>query len=247
MRPRRDDFFNRAIREMHRLPPVDSFLQKRAEWMVKEAGIQEKLANKIVYADKLAGKVEKGLDIACLGAGKAHEADEIDQLLPGSHIVMIDPHDYMSAPVDKRLRTLAHNAEYAEASLDATSLQNIEDRSLDAVTLFFVLHHLTEQEQAQTLQEVQRVLKDDGYVFIAEDIVEGDEAKKVAVRIDRTMNAEVASVTPQNYLGKQELIDLFHEHGFEVDSEKIDKSEKVEHGFFVLQRQRQAQEQERAR
>lgn len=41
---------------------------------------------------------------------------------------------------------------------------------------------------------VKRVLKDNGYLFIAEDLVNTDQEKKTAERADRRLNADLSQI-----------------------------------------------------
>lgn len=234
MENKRHDFGPKFIREVS-IGPVDKALQKRAEWMIGSSKIQEYLAPQIKYTDRLAGKVEEGLKIACVGAGKGHEMDEIDSVLPGTEIIGIDPHDYKTRPVKKRLDTLAHNSTYLPETASAENLEGIQDNSLDAVTLYFVLHHTEEKNQDIIFNEVKRVLKDRGKVFVAEDLVNDEEEKKKVEKIDRVLNVEIKDA-PHNYRNTEEWQAFFKKHGFNILEANEEKPDKVRHGFFVLEK-----------
>lgn len=139
---RRDHLGPRLMREVTR-GPSDEFLEKRAEWMIGNSKIGEYLRPKIVFEDRLAGKVEKGVSVLAVGAGKGHEIDEMDSILPGSKITGLDPHDFYAPPVEKRIRELSHNAKYLGADSRAEQIAGIHDQSQDGVTLFFTRHHIS--------------------------------------------------------------------------------------------------------
>lgn len=232
---RRHEFGPKLIRETSR-GPVEKELQKRAEWMVESAKVQEYLAPKIKYKDRLAGEVEKGVSVLCLGASKGHEIDEIDAVLPGSKVIGVDPHDYYTRPVRERLENLSHEASYLSEEITAENLEGIPDDSADGITLFFVLHHMSRDNQEKVLEEAGRVLKPDGKVFIAEDLVDDEKEEAMVEQIDRRLNFELAADSPHNYKNIEEWRKLFSQYGFEVTEVNEEKPAKVRHGFFILEK-----------
>lgn len=234
-KPKRFDIGPIFIRETS-IGPVDKWLEKRTEWMVEAAGIQKYLGPKIKFEDKLAGKVEEGVRVLSVGAGKGHEIDEMDKILPGSEIIGLDPNDFYTRPVKKRLKTLAHKASYLPETVKAEKLEGIEDISLDGVTLFFVLHHIDEQTHDAVLQEIKRVLKPDGKLFVAEDLVDGEEERKIVEMTDRKLNLEFSHDNPHFYRNIEQWKEFFEKHGFKVVEVNEKKSDKVRHGFFVLEK-----------
>lgn len=233
---RRDNFGPSLMREVTR-GPSDEFLEKRAEWMIENSKIGDYLRPKIVFEDRLAGKVEKGVSVLAVGAGKGHEIDEMDSILPGSKITGLDPHDFYAPPVAERIRELSHDASYLGTDSRAEDMAGLHDQSQDGVTLFFTLHHTEQKDFPKIFSEVNRVLKDDGYVFIAEDIVESAEEKNQAENMDRLMNIELSKNSPHNYQSMESWKKTFSEHGFDVVEENEVKPGKVKHGFFVLKKQ----------
>lgn len=234
-KPKRFDIEPTFIRETS-IGPVDKWLEKRAEWMVEAAGIQRYLGPKIKFKDKLAGKVEEGVRVLSVGAGKGHEIDEMDKILPGSEIIGLDPNDFYTRPVKKRLEALAHKASYLPETVRAEKIEGIGDSSLDGITLFFVLHHIDEKTHDAVLQEMKRVLKPDGKLFITEDLVDGEDEKKMVEMIDRKLNLEFSHDNPHCYKSIEQWREFFEKHGFRVVEVSEQKPEKVRHGFFVLEK-----------
>ncbi|MFZ6014981.1 MAG: class I SAM-dependent methyltransferase [Patescibacteria group bacterium] len=235
--PHRYGMRERIIRLGSIFKVVDKALQQRAEWMIQETGVQKYLAPKIVYKEPGVLKpnnVERGVSVLCIGAGKGHEMDEIDQLLPGSEVIGIDPHDYMTAPVADRLENLAHASSYLGEHFRADHLEGIEDNSMDGITFNFVLHHIDQQSHERVLAEIKRVLKRDGYVFIAEDLADDAEEAEFVEKIDKKVNMEICDGAPHNYRSAEEWIHFFAENGFEVVESHEIKPQSVRHGFFVL-------------
>lgn len=242
---RRDEFGPDLMRRLSDIPvageKLESLLRKRSEWVVKSSHIQEYLAEKIQWREpgnKLAG-AEKGVSVLCIGAGKGHEMDEIDAVLPKSEVTGLDPHDYLTKPAKKRLETLAHDARYLPKTETAENLASIPDASQDGATLFFVLHHIDEKGYKKIFAQLRRVLKEDGQVFIAEDIVDTEEERKVTEREDKIVNVEFLHSGPHTYKNIPDWKEFFLGEGFETVEAEEQKPGKVRHGFFVLKKRPQ--------
>jgi ubiquinone/menaquinone biosynthesis C-methylase UbiE len=239
--PERNTFKQKVIREASRLGAVDTALSKRAEWVVSSAKVADYLRPKIKFTkenatDVRATKVEQSVTVLCLGAGKGHEMDELDMQLPGSEIIGLDPNDYMTKPVKGRLEKLAHKASYASEQVRAENLQGIPDNSVDGATLFFVMHHIDTDKYDKVMSELYRVTKDDGKIFIAEDLVDSKEEEKVVTKIDRKLNFEISAENPHNYKNIPQWTEFFRQYGFKVVEVNEQKPDKVRHAFFVLEK-----------
>lgn len=168
--------------------------------------------------------------------GLKNELNEMDKILPGSEIIGLDPDDFYSRPVKKRLETLAHKASYLPETVRVENLERVENDSMDGITLLFVLHHIDEKKHEAIMQEIKRVLKPDGKLFIAEDLVKGDEEKKMVKMIDRKLNFEFSDKNPHCYRDMEEWRAFFENQGFRVVEVSEQRPEKVRHGFFVLEK-----------
>jgi ubiquinone/menaquinone biosynthesis C-methylase UbiE len=239
-KPRRGTVGSRLMRFVSE-GPVEKWLEKRGEWMIQASGIQKHLAPKVEWRDpkkKILG-AKKGVDVLSIGGGKGHEADEIDAVLPGSTIRIIDPHDFYTRPVKKRFEKLTHDTKYLGEENAAEQLTHIPDQSQDGITLFFVLHHLRPENSDFIMAELQRVLKPDGKIFVAEDLVQDDAERQKAEQADRLLNLD-PSKRPLAFRSAEEWKNFFTHHGFDMQIEKIveeddkDQKKKVRHGFFVL-------------
>ena len=89
----------------------------------------------------------------------------------------------------------------------------------------------------QVIDEAKRVLKDDGYIFITEDIVENEEEKKLTEDVDRKLNWE-SKDAEHSYKGDKEWQDYFEQKGLELVDKKMFESEskkgKIKHASYVL-------------
>ncbi len=226
----RKTFKSALMRETSR-GPVDTWLRKRADWMIKEVGI-EKLMEPKVWPDK---SHPRRVDILCLGAGKGHEMEMIHERLPNSFVTGIDPNDHYAPDVLKRVEQCGYDVTYLHESVRAEDLRETPDGTQDAVTLFFVMHHMDKSSHDAMMKEVSRVLKPDGLIFVAEDLVENDAEQKTTEAIDRRLNWEIAD-GPHEYQSTQVWKTFFRGYGFEMVHEREVKPDKVRHGFFALKR-----------
>ncbi|MBU0596898.1 class I SAM-dependent methyltransferase [Patescibacteria group bacterium] len=239
-RPIRDTMLSKAGVIVSENPWSKKWLTERAEKEVKRLKIQEYLAPKIVYKDKLAGKVEKGLSVLSIGSGKGNELDEIDQILPGVKVRGLDPHDFHTPSVAKRLKKLAHDTEYLPKEVVAENLIGIEDKSMDGITLQYVLHHIDERLHSKIMEEVKRVLKNDGYLFVAEDAPKTEEEKRKTKTMDDRLNLTLPKPEKEVSGDTDKWTKLFQDNGFEVvdNHEEVD-SDKVRRSFFVLKKKKE--------
>ncbi len=234
--PKRHGARETVIRALTR-GPGDEMLKRRADWMIEELKVAKYLRSKIKYKEAGVLKqnnIEQGVTVVSVGSGKGHEMDEMDMILPGSKIIGLDPDDYMTKPVSERLKTLAHDSKYLEVHNRAEDMKDIPDDSADGVTFNFVLHHIEEPLHGRIFDEVKRVLKKDGYLFMAEDLVDSEEEKKTVEREDRKINMEISADSAHNYRSVKEWSYFFNKHGFEIVEQHEVKPGKVRHGFFVL-------------
>jgi len=225
--------------------PVDWELQKRARWMVREMNLGEEMAPDELVMSEEGGleeerpantEVTKGKEVLCIGAGKGHEMEAILQQFPGVNVTGIDPHDYYAPPVERRMRERGEQVRYLHETIHAGDLKDMPDASVDAATLFFVLHHVDQEEYPAVMAELRRVMKANGKLFVAEDIVESDVERVVTEREDRKMNLELMKHGPHNYRSTNEWRTFFDQEGFVMTRIKEIKPNKVRHGFFVLTR-----------
>ncbi len=224
---------NEFMRWTNELRPIDKWLDERGDWLMDQAKIRE-------YLRPMIQENGEKIKVLCDGAGKGHEMDWIGSVLEGVDVTSLDPNDFWTKKVQERAATPNQFGEntytYLPSSVRAEALSGIEDGSLDAATMFFVLHHMDSQKHDQALKELNRVLKLGGLVFIAEDVVETVQERTTAEAMDRALNAEVVKKSPHNYQSGEEMKALFEKYGFRVREYNEIKPEKVKHGFFVLEK-----------
>jgi len=232
--PQRDSIGSKFLQKVS-IWKVDESLRKRAEWMINKLKM-EKYLSPLMQKNK-NGEIEKGVTILSVGAGKGHELEEVANKFPKSGIIGVDPHDYMTSPVKKRIETAGHDVCYLEKQYSAEDMRTVSDKSVNAIMFNFVLHHIDENNHEIILQELNRVIKDDGYLFVAEDLVDSEEEHKKVQKIDRMINFELKSSNIHNYRNIGNWTQFFEENGFKLIEVNEESSKSgVRHGFFVFQK-----------
>jgi len=230
------------MQESIRLPAVDSALRGRAKWMLETVSLVEETAPDELALDENGAVVEErptkesaeGKHVLCIGAGKGHEMEAILNEFPGVKVTGLDPHDNIGPPVEARMKEAGRDVQYLHETVHAGELNGVADRSVDAATLFFVLHHVEPTEYDAVMSELRRVLKDNGKVYVAEDLVDSEEERKLVEWEDRKANLELFKGTPHNYKNESRWREFFEKEGFVMKRAKEVKPGKVRHGFFVL-------------
>ena len=114
-----------------------------------------------------------------------------------------------------------------------------QDGTLDGVSYIFSIHHMDKVMTGKVMQEAKRVCKPDGNIFVAEDIVDSDEQRKLTEDRDRLLNWE-GKDAKHNYKSDQEWEEYFNGLGLEVVGRELFNSETrkgpIPHGFYVLRK-----------
>ena len=94
----------------------------------------------------------------------------------------------------------------------------LKDRSVDGASLFWVLHHVEPKENKSIFNEIDRVLKDDGYLFLIEDTPRDSEEAGRVEQWDRRVNFE-----PRNekhyYKSPEQWREFLQDKGWDVVEE----------------------------
>lgn len=89
----------------------------------------------------------------------------------------------------------------------------------------------------KVFEETKRVIKQDGYIFIAEDLVETEDQRRITEEIDRELNWE-SKDTEHNYKGDREWEKYFDDMELKLVDKKLFQSQSkkgpIQHGFYVI-------------
>ena len=208
--------------------------QKRAEWVIRETDIEKYLKERGQYLD--------------VGTGRGHIVERIlsDMEKNGKPLAAyfsLDLKDKPSELVQKREGERKgvegrNPLSFSRASGDELPFRN---QTMDGVSFIFMLHHMSLEAVGASMIEAKRVLKEGGYIFVAEDVVESEEQRKVTLRADRLLNFEGKDAV-HNYRSIEGWIEYFGERGLEVVNQKDFSSKSpvggtVPHHFFALKLQ----------
>ncbi len=215
------------------VPGVDKWLEDRAEWFIKNSGMEKYLKEGGQYLD--------------VGTGKGHITQHVlaDMEKSGTPLrgyYGIDVADKPSNKVQKREskrknKPLAENKNPMSFVWATAEALPLADKSLDGVSYIFSIHHMDREMTDRVMQEAMRVLKPDGYIFVAEDIVGTDEQRQRTEKRDRQLNWE-GKDAEHNYKSDQEWGEYFEDMGLDVVEKNFFESETkkgpIPHGFYVL-------------
>lgn len=144
--------------------------------------------------------IPHGSEVLDVGCGNGYIAHHLSAML-GQRVTGIDVMNTTEAPIDYR-------------RYDGKNFP-IEDNSVDAVLLCYVLHHA--QDVRAVLNEVGRVLRDDGLVIIYEDIPRTWWDKGVCCIHNRQWKDRTGPCTFRN---ESEWRALFNSSGFAIAGER---------------------------
>ena len=149
---------------------------------------------------EIARMIPRGSEALDVGCGNGFIAHHLSAML-GTSVIGIDVTDATVAPIDFR-------------SFDGRRFP-LEDNSVDAVLLCYVLHHA--QDVHSILNEVRRVLREGGQVVIYEDIPATSWDRIVCEIHNRKWRDRTGPCTFRN---ESEWQQLFISLGFEIVSER---------------------------
>ena len=149
---------------------------------------------------EVARMIPKESEVLDVGCGNGYIAHHLSAML-GTRVVGIDLMEGTEAPIEYR-------------RYDGTHFP-AEDNSVDALLLCYVLHHA--QDVGAVMDEVRRVLRDDGVVVIYEDIPRTWWDKGVCWIHNRQWRGRTG---PCTFRRSPEWHSLFNSSGFAIAGER---------------------------
>lgn len=206
---------NKISHEAGDLPFLQNGLEKMEEKMMERSGINEAIE-----------KMSDEITIADIGGGKQYADKAIIEANPNKEIkiIGIDSSDYASKRVSE-----SEAGEKIESVFGKGENLPVENESVEIAMSNFTFQELDDEQQKKVLEEMGRIIKEDGKIIITEDLPQdGISAEAYARAKIAIYNLEVSKL---NMRSDKEWKEFFEENGLEVESSKIwgnDKENKKE-------------------
>lgn len=196
--------------------PMQDWLQKRAEMMVEESGM-----NEIINGYENREKIK----IADIGGGSQHIEQEIVKANPDKDIsaVGIDLSDHASKKI-----MMSDAGEKINSVFGEGKELPIKDKSVDIASAYFTFQELSDEEQKQVLDEMIRIIEDDGKIMIVDEPLQEENQKEGLVARAKNIFRN-AKISEYNLHSAQDWRNLFDAKGLKI----VDKKEFREDGKEV--------------
>lgn len=213
--PDKRSFSDKVKHRLQEAGPMQDWLEERAKDMVENSGINEVIAK--------YDKSEK-VKIADVGGGTQHIENEIIKSNPDKDISAagIDLKDYASGTISK-----SEEGERINSVFGKGQELPIKDKSVDIATSYFTLQELSDEDQKKVLDEMIRIIKDDGKIIIVDEPPQGENSEGITARAKNILRN--AKVSAYNLHSGEEWRNLFEERGLKI----VDKREFREDGKEV--------------
>lgn len=184
-----------------KVPFGDFTLPERARSLVPQTQILKYLKPGGIYLD--------------VGAGLGHIMEEFLKAKGKTGIKFLSS-DLIRNPARFVKKRVSQNYPAQGWFLKATGeALSVRDNFLDEASLFFVMHHVSEDQQDQIIQEIKRDVKPEGYFFLVEDTPETPEEIDRNIEWDRRLNLE--SIEPVHYYkSSDQWIERIEKQGFKL-------------------------------
>ncbi len=173
--------------------------------------------------DQLISHVKKGhktLDIGC-GTG----ALTVKAAQKGAVVKGIDVNPNMLEISQKKAAELnLENVEFQE--MGVAELDTEQNETYDIVLSGLCFSELTNDEVLYTLKEVNRILKPDGRLLVADEVLPGNLLKRILIQIVRIpliiITYVIAQTTTKPIRGLEEMVE---KSGFVIESVRLNRME----------------------
>lgn len=177
-----------------------------------------KRAGKIVRNSKIEKYLEIDSVYLDIGTGFGHIVESIlkNNLEKNIKFITSDPHIGPNKNVLKRIKQYNLDNNFIFSNINGVDfLRNQKDKSVEGVSLFFVLHHISYNTQEEIINEIRRVLKKHQFLFLVEDVPEDKESFERIENWDRRVNLE-SKEDQHYYRTNEDWINLLKKHGFKM-------------------------------
>lgn len=190
-----------------------NWLENRAEIMADRSGINEVIEN----FDN-----EEKIRIADIGGGKGHIMREIikDNSDKKIKTAGIDLSDYASGKVSE-----SKEGEKMDSVFGEGEDMPIKDKSVELATAYFTFQELDDSQQSEVLEEMKRIIKDNGRIIIVD---EPPQEKKEGIVARGKNILRNLKVSPFNLKSDEEWRKMFEDHKLEIDKNVDENGEEVD-------------------
>lgn len=195
---------NMISHEAGDLPFARDGLEKMEKTMMGRSGIKE-----------IIEKMGDEITIVDVGSGKQHTDKAIIEVNPDKkiRIVGIDSNDHASKRVSE-----SEAGEKIGSVFGKGENLPIENESVEIAMSNFTFQELDDEQQKKVLEEMGRIIKEEGKIIITEDLPqEGISAEAYARAKIAIYNLEISKL---NMHSDEEWKEFFKENGLEVESSK---------------------------
>ncbi|MCK4891803.1 MAG: methyltransferase domain-containing protein [Candidatus Pacebacteria bacterium] len=211
----------RSIRDktIHKASESEStqdFLERRAKKIVERSGM-EGVIKRFSNNDEV-----RMVDI---GGGKGHILKEVIKKFKeaNSDIKMntaeIDLSDYASKRVSESEEGKEMNSVFGKGEELPIKVDKDGKPLIEVVSGYFVFEDLNDKQQGKVLEEIKRVLKDDGRIVIADDLCQETALKRVMAKGKNiAYNVKLSKFNVHN---DEEWREIFKEHDLEIESSVV--------------------------
>ena len=207
---------DRAAHEVSESKSAQDWLKERAEKIVERSGM-EKVIKRFSNNNEV-----RMVDI---GGGKGHIIKKVIEKFKEANpdikmnTVGIDLSDHTSSRVSESKEGKEMNSVFGRG--EKLSIKNDkEDKGLiEVVSGYFVFEDLNDEQQGKVIEEMKRILKDDGRIVIADDLRQ-ETALKRAVAKGKNMAYNI-KLSEFNVHSDKEWKEIFEDHKLEVESSAV--------------------------
>jgi len=162
---------------------------------------------------KATGRAESDITVLDVATGTGRFASFMLDNFPGLKLDALDLSPFYLAE-SKKLLNKFKGVTYVEAAAEDVPAK---DNSYDIVTCIYLFHELPEAIRAKVVKEWFRVLKPGGKIFFVDSAQEGE------VPYDRVLEGFTIIAHEPYYINytKQDLVKLFQDQGFSVDTTEV--------------------------
>ena len=199
--------------------------------------IAKKRAEKIVKKSKIEDYLQFSGSYIDIGTGFGHIIENILRNNKDKKIKFktVDPYLQPAKKVLKRLdRSGLNNRFLFSKDSGINFLREQKDSSVDGISLFYVLHHISYPQQEEIIREIRRVLKNKQFLFLVEDVPEDEQGFHRIEKWDRRLNCETKN-DKHYYRTNIEWTDLLKKYDFRIVDQNLflSKSTKDDEGIIT--------------